>query len=142
MIPRVGVDILDLEKYLEDRAISGYTRRELENIAFTKAGEGRLIGSLIEGQVRDTEELRNIGSGTNLRLMHAPVLDLDFPCILMPSRTEGHFHLYMEKEITWEAYTSLLRALYRAGLIQKGWMDAGNRIGTTLIEPNRGRISN
>ena len=64
---------------------------------------------------------------------HAPVLDLDFPCRLVPSSTEGHFHLYIDHEITWEKYERLLIGLYDAGLIQKGWFENARKDKRTYV---------
>lgn len=56
--------------------------------------------------------------GTN---MHLPAIDLDYSCNLIPSATPDHFHLYLNKPVTWWRYKQLLHAMYRAGLIQKGF---------------------
>jgi hypothetical protein len=54
--------------------------------------------------------------------MHAPVLDIDMPCALVPSSTPGHFHLLIEKGLTWRQYRRLLRALGRAGILERGFV--------------------
>lgn len=56
--------------------------------------------------------------------VHAPVIDLDFPCELIPSTTEGHFHLVMDRYVPWEAYKKLLAALADAGLVEEGYVRA------------------
>lgn len=67
---------------------------------------------------------------------HMPVLDLDFETFLIPSRTRGHSHLYLNKKVPEAKYTLLLQALYEAGLIQKGVMDAFKSKGyTALLKP-------
>lgn len=55
---------------------------------------------------------------------HRPILDIDFPARLIPSSTPGHFHLYLDKEMEWDAYERLLRALGRAGIIEPGYASA------------------
>lgn len=55
---------------------------------------------------------------------HRPVLDIDFPAALIPSTTEGHFHLFLDKELEWETYRKLLKALAEAGIIEQGYADA------------------
>jgi len=55
---------------------------------------------------------------------HKPILDIDFPAKLVPSSTEGHFHLYLDKELSWEQYEKLLRALADAGIIEQGYANA------------------
>lgn len=54
---------------------------------------------------------------------HAPVLDIDFGAQLIPSTTNGHFHLYLDKKMSWEKYRQLLEALYEAGIIQRGFYE-------------------
>jgi hypothetical protein len=53
---------------------------------------------------------------------HAPVLDLDFGASLVPSTTEGHWHLYLDKTMTWRQYRRLLKALGRAGVLERGFV--------------------
>lgn len=52
---------------------------------------------------------------------HKPILDIDFPIQCVPSTTPGHFHLYMDKELTWDKYKALLHALADAGIIEDGY---------------------
>ncbi len=50
---------------------------------------------------------------------HAPVLDIDGINVeLIPSTTPGHYHLYIDKVMSWPKYEQLLRALYNAGIIE------------------------
>jgi hypothetical protein len=55
---------------------------------------------------------------------HAPVLDMDFPVHVMPSRTPGHSHLYIDKLISWDDYAKLLTLMGEIGLIEKGYADS------------------
>lgn len=52
---------------------------------------------------------------------HAPAIDIDFPIHAIPSSTPGHFHLYIEKEMSWEDYEKLLRVLAQVGIIEEGY---------------------
>ena len=52
---------------------------------------------------------------------HIPIFDLDMDCRLVPSRTPGHFHLYVNKPLTRVEYAGLLVGLQQAGLVQEGW---------------------
>lgn len=65
--------------------------------------------------------------------MHAPALDLDFACHLVPSSTMGKFHLYIDKEITWDQYRHLLNGFYRAGLIEYEWYQNAMRDERTYV---------
>ena len=56
--------------------------------------------------------------------LHKPVLDLDIPAVLLPSSTEGHFHLYIDKEMSWKSYKKLLTVLAEVGVIEKGYLRA------------------
>lgn len=53
---------------------------------------------------------------------HIPVLDIDFDAAMVKSSTEGHFHLYLNREMPWETYLKLLEALTAAGIIQAGFL--------------------
>ena len=55
---------------------------------------------------------------------HRPILDIDFPAMLIPSSTEGHFHLYLDRPIKWGVYKKLLLALSEAGIIEEGYAKA------------------
>lgn len=79
-----------------------------------------------------TEEEANLVSSLTANGLHAPVLDLDYPCRLVPSRTPGHFHLYLDVEITWTRYMLALWGLSAAGLIEGGFFRAAMRRGATF----------
>lgn len=68
------------------------------------AKDGNLISSKIEGSSR-----------------HFPVLDLDFEAVLIDSKTPGNHHLYLNKDVSWQAYKNLLKALFDAELINDGF---------------------
>jgi hypothetical protein len=55
---------------------------------------------------------------------HAPVLDIDFDARLVPSRTKGHHHLYLEKPMSWFRYRVLLWALKFCGVVEPGYYRA------------------
>lgn len=55
------------------------------------------------------------------RHVHAPVIDIDFHARLEPSSTPGHFHLYLDRPVTWRAYKRILRSMVKAGLVDKEW---------------------
>ena len=50
---------------------------------------------------------------------HMPILDIDYEAHLVPSTTPGHYHLYLNRYVTWRKYKRLLRALKNAGLIEE-----------------------
>lgn len=65
--------------------------------------------------------------------MHKVALDLDLPAKLIPSGTEGHFHLYIDKVMTWENYKKLLEVLAEVGIIESGYAGASIRRGFTTL---------
>ena len=68
-----------------------------------------------------------------IREMHMPVIDIDFEVELVPSRTPSHYHLYLQKEITWERYVVLLQALAFAGVIEQGYLNTSIIRGQTFV---------
>lgn len=56
--------------------------------------------------------------------MHRPILDIDFAAELVPSTTKGHFHLYLDKPMTWKQYKKLLGVLAEVGVIEHGYAQA------------------
>ena len=59
------------------------------------------------------------GSKVNNNI-HMPMFDIDYSAELIPSSTKGHFHLYLNRPVTWFRYRMVLRAMWKAGLIEKG----------------------
>ena len=55
---------------------------------------------------------------------HRPIIDIDFPVVVLPSSTSGHNHLYIDKVLTWRQYQRLIEALADAGIIENGYRDA------------------
>lgn len=66
---------------------------------------------------------------------HAPVIDIDFPIAVYPSSQLGHYHLYIDKEITWTQYVRILKALSSAGIIETGYLKASLEKGYTAVRP-------
>lgn len=77
-------------------------------------------------------------NGVFSRLTVTPTLIIDAPIMVFPSTTAGHFHLYVEQEIPWEGYLSLLKAFMKAGIVEKGYFQAAKaRKMTMLVKPGR-----
>ena len=67
---------------------------------------------------------------------HRPALDIDVPCELIPSSTEGHFHLYFPTiTCSWEDYRLLIEVLARVGILEPAYRDASYSRGQTLLRP-------
>jgi len=67
--------------------------------------------------------------------VHAPVIDLDIPCELLPSSQLGHYHLYIHKEISWIRYVDILKALAAAGIVEQGYCDSSLKRGYSSLRP-------
>lgn len=52
---------------------------------------------------------------------------LSVPARLVPSSTQGHFHLYLETRLRWDDYLGLMRRMVDAGLLEKDWVDMNER---------------
>lgn len=65
--------------------------------------------------------------------VHRPVIDIDWPVTVVPSRTEGHSHVYIDKTITWEQYLGVLDALAAAGIVETGYVKAARTRGHTAV---------
>lgn len=64
-----------------------------------------------------------------------PVIDLDLPCRLIPSSTEGHFHLYIDRAIPRDKYLAMLKAMADAGVVEKFYAEAAEMRGATFVRP-------
>lgn len=65
---------------------------------------------------------------------HKPALDIDLPVTLTPSTTPGHFHLYIDKEMTWKRYALLLIALSIAGVVERKFVYAAFQNKQTFLK--------
>lgn len=64
---------------------------------------------------------------------HKVILDIDFPAQLIPSTTPGHFHLYLDKELSWADYSDLLEVLGDLGIIETGYANASVNRGYSAV---------
>lgn len=65
--------------------------------------------------------------------LHVLTVDVDFPCAVIPSSTPGHFHLMIDKTMTWDQYRTLLQAMADAGILQQGYVDASVARGASMV---------
>lgn len=88
-----------------------------------------------EYELRTPAALKDADVATSLLSSgrHAPVLDIDVPHKLVPSTTQGHSHLYLDVPMSWWRYKRLLKALAKAGIIEKGYWRASRRRGFTAV---------
>lgn len=64
---------------------------------------------------------------------HRPMLDLDFPAVVVPSSTPGHSHLYLDMPLAWEQYEKLLDVMAEIGLLEDGYVAASKRRRATFL---------
>lgn len=84
--------------------------------------------------VTDIEQANTITSLiANKVTHHKLVVDIDFPAKLIPSSTEGHFHLYIDHEIPADVYWELLEAMAKAGLVEEKYVEASKAQGRTTL---------
>jgi len=65
--------------------------------------------------------------------LHAPTLDIDFPIQCYESSTPGHYHLLIERPMTWKQYKKFLYALMKAGIIEEGYYKASIKKGGSFL---------
>jgi len=64
-----------------------------------------------------------------------PVIDIDLPARLVPSSTEGHYHLYIERPMPFEAYLAMLDAMVAAGVVEAAYVQHVRERGMSLCRP-------
>lgn len=107
----------------EDGETPTYAVKERDRYEVADIGDAELISSQADGYRKH---------------IHYPVLDLDFGAQLVPSRTEGHFHLFLDKALHWEQYKQLLVALAHAGILEWGYVGASIERGASFARINEG----
>lgn len=107
-------------------ALNGYDGAESDERVVTDIEHATVVTSEVEGRSPQ-------GDTGPLADLHRPVLDIDFPAELVPSSTPGHFHLYLDRFMSWERYEKLLTALAEAGVIEQGYADAAIRRGYSAV---------
>lgn len=80
-----------------------------------------------------TKEEANLVSSFTERGLHKPVIDLDVPARLVPSKTPGHFHLYIDVEMDFDDYSELLYALSKCGIVEPNYAAAANMAGMSFV---------
>lgn len=78
-------------------------------------------------------EQANVVSSIGTDGLHYPVLDLDIPAYLVPSSTPGHSHLYLNIGIDADTYFELLQVLFKAGILENGYVSASERRDFTSV---------
>lgn len=58
---------------------------------------------------------------------HYLAIDVDMSAALVPSSTEGHYHLLIGHAMSWPTYEKVLVALNEAGIISDGYLGVAQR---------------
>jgi len=64
---------------------------------------------------------------------HRLVIDIDHRVKVEESTTPGHFHLYIDVPMVWEAAVDILEALARGGVVEPGYVEASKARGYTAV---------
>lgn len=111
------------ENYRSDPAMKlGIENANLVSSLSLKDNKNNTIFNFEEGNVKDYDDL-----------IHYPVVDMDYPVYAVPSKTPGHTHLYIEKQLTWGQYRKLLFTMCDIGLIQKGWYNSAMKYKASML---------
>lgn len=88
----------------------------------------------INQHVADVDDANLVGSLLIDGSGHRPVLDIDFPARLVPSKTEGHYHLYLDGVVlSDDQYQKLLLVLAEVGILEQGYVNASIERGMTRV---------
>lgn len=90
-----------------------------------------VILDLEDRKVCEVEEA-NVVSSLCKDGLHSPVIDIDLPCRLVPSTSEEHYHLYIEKKLNDEQYFKLLSVMAEVGIISDYYLKASQARGQTF----------
>src|SRR6187399_43822 len=90
--------------------------------------DGNLVAPVLAGA-----RTANLYGSLRLDGRHEPTLDIDHNCVLLPSTTPGHFHLYIDVPMSWENYQKLLDVMAEVGILEKGYVDVSKKYGATYV---------
>jgi hypothetical protein len=84
-----------------------------------------------------TKEDANLISSLTDDGYHMPAIDLDLPCELKPSTTEGHYHLFIDHKLSAENYWKLLSCLVDVGIVERGFYELSEARGASFLRTHR-----
>lgn len=65
--------------------------------------------------------------------LHIPMLDIDMPAMLLKSSTRNHYHLYIDKPMTWKNYVKLLDVMAEVGILEPGYVAVSKKRKRTQL---------
>jgi len=111
-----SADIELLPKYVRNHQLAKLARPEQD-----ETGDIDYSGEVVSAdRLEEAEVVTSLGEPSFVDL-HRPILDVDLPMHIIPSSTEGHGHLYIDKLLTWHQYERLLSVLADCGIIERGY---------------------
>lgn len=120
-------DLLDtIQDHLVDLGARRYYKvQEFHDPGYpTSSTQRRVLCERAEADLVSSE----VGDG-----LHAPAIDIDLPCRVIPSSTPGHFHLLIEKAMSWKQYENLLKAMVDAGVVEQGFYTMAKACKATYL---------
>lgn len=96
--------------------------------------EGRLLDPDAAG--KEANLVSSEIAGTH---MHRPVFDCDIAVHLVPTSTKDHYHLWFDKELSWEAYEEVMTVLGKHGLVDDKWVTHSINRKRGLVRPEGAR---
>lgn len=97
---------------------------------FSMDSEGVVTDILAEAELISS---KGVTVGTSAAAYHLPMFDIDKNCALIPSSTNGNFHLVIEHEIPFDKYMAILHAFAEAGIVEWGYHDGTRKRGYAAI---------
>lgn len=92
-----------------------------------------LLGRMEPRLLRSGAGSANLVSSLTYNGRHAPVIDLDVPARLVPSKTPGHSHLYIDHEMEWSVYLELLQALAKNSIVESNYVRFTEARGMSFV---------
>jgi hypothetical protein len=83
----------------------------------------------------DDKDMANLVGSLCSDGLHRPVIDIDLPARLVPSSTEGHYHLYIDTPMELPVYLAMLDAMAAAGVVAHTWVEHVRERGMSTCRP-------
>lgn len=110
--------VLDIDFPATLTRISGTSRILIKSPTPDSGQIARLGGRLVDcGFVAPSERERSVQLVKPDGGAAATLFTLNVGAKLLPSSTEGHFHLYIDHETTWNKFLQLMGVMYAAGFL-------------------------
>lgn len=84
----------------------------------------------------DTLVTEGLASAVTVRGRHNPYkvnVSLSADAALVPSRTRGHNHLYVDTEIPWNSYRRILNSMRSLGVLEEGFRFCSRMRGMSML---------